>query len=233
MSRQAIIDTLKAGVPSLSVGILSADLDALDSEIALLETGGVPLLHLDVMDGKVWPKKTVGSEFLAGIETKMLKDVHLLVDTPEAYLEGFAQAGADIIAFSVEYCADIGAALKKIGQFENANDPGRGILRGVSLNPDTPISLIEEFIDDVDIVVLLAIGPETGKQNFIAELPDRIAVVKALKEDILIFIDGAIKKDNIAHVASLGPDVIVTGSAVFDGVDAKGNLAFMTEMIHG
>jgi ribulose-phosphate 3-epimerase len=233
LNRQFIVDTLKEGAPSLSVGILSADLSALDSEIALLEAGGAPLLHLDVMDGKVWPKATVGPDFLADIETKMLKDVHLLVDKPETYLEGFAKAGADIIAFSVEYCADIGAALQQIGQFKNANDPSRGILRGVSLNPDTPVARIETSIEDVDIVVLLAVGPDTGKQDFIAELPDRIAAVKALKEDVVIFVDGGIKKDNVAHVASFGPDVIVTGSAVFDGVDAKGNLAFMTETIDG
>jgi ribulose-phosphate 3-epimerase len=233
LNRKTIIDTLKQSPTSLSVGILTADRTALDSAINLLEDADVPLLHLDVMDGKIWPKKTVGPSFLDGLETTMFKDVHLLIDKPEEHIESFAKAGADIIAFSIEYCADVGQTLKLIDRMENANVAERGILRGVSLNPDTPVDTIRPVIDDVDVVVLLAVGPETGKQNFISDLPGKIEAVKELSNEVVIFVDGAIKKDNVAHVATLGAEVVVTGSAVFDGIDPAKNLTFMLEAIRG
>ena len=135
-------------------------------------------------------------------------------------------------SFSVEYCDNVSKTLMMIGQMENVNDSERGILRGVSINPKTPVDVIKLFMDDVDVVVLLAVGPDTGKQNFIAELPNKIAELKRLKEDIVIFVDGAIKKENLAQVAAMGPDIIVTGSAVFDGKDAAGNVKFMVETIN-
>ena len=232
MNKQATIDTLKQSCPQLSVGILTADMMNLGSEIQLLEKVGVELLHIDVMDGNIWSNITVGASFLGGLKTTMLKDVHLLIDKPQKHIESFAKAGADIIVFSVEYCDDVSQTLNMIGQMENVNDAERGILRGVSLNPETPIETIAPVIDDVDVVVLLAVGPDTGKQNFISDLPDKIAELKKLKEDIVIFVDGAVKKDNIAQVAAMGPDVIVTGSAVFDGKDPAGNLKFMMETIN-
>jgi ribulose-phosphate 3-epimerase len=231
MKTQATIDKLRQSSPQLSVGILTADMMNLGSEVRLLENAGVELLHIDVMDGNIWPNVTVGASFLGGLKTKMLKDVHLLIDKPEKHIESFAKAGADIIVFSVEYCDDVSWALKKVSQMENINDPQRGILRGVSLNPDTPVDIIKPVIDNVDVVVLLAVGPDTGKQNFIADLPDKIADIKNIKKDVLIFVDGAIKKDNLALVAAMDPDVIVTGSAVFDGKDPAGNLKFMMETI--
>jgi ribulose-phosphate 3-epimerase len=232
MQNNRIVEELKHGSPLISVGPLTADMMNLGSAIELLEDTGVKLLHIDVMDGCVWPKITVGAGFLGGLKTKMLKDVHLLIDKPENHIEDFAKAGADIIIFSVEYCDDIGQALSLISQMENANDSDRGILKGISLNPETPVNIAAEVIDEVDIVLLLAVGPKTGKQNFISELPGRIAELKKIKEDVLIFVDGAIKKDNIAEVAAMGPNVIITGSAVFDGKDPAGNLKFMMETIN-
>lgn len=231
MKNQATIDKLKRLSPQLSVGTLTADMMELGSAIQLLEKAGVGLFHIDVMDGRIWPNITVGSSFLGGLKTTMLKDVHLLIDKPQKHIESFAKAGADIIVFSVEYCDDVSQTLNKINQMENVNDAERGILRGVSLNPKTPIEIIAPVIDDVDVVVLLAVGPDTGKQNFISDLPGKIAKLKKLKEDIVIFVDGAIKKDNVAQVATMGPDVIVTGSAVFDGKDPAGNVKFMLDAI--
>lgn len=231
MNRQATIKQLKQSCLQLSVGILTADLMHLSTEIELLEKAGVQLLHIDVMDGVVWSNITLGASFLGGLKTTMLKDVHLLIDKPQKHIESFAKAGADIIVFSVEYCDDISKTLNKIDQMENVNDPERGILRGVSLNPETSIDVIKPVIDDIDVVVLLAVGPDTGKQNFISDLPGKIVGLKQLKEDVVIFVDGAIKKDNVAQVAAMGPDVIVTGSAVFDGKDPAGNLTYMMEAI--
>ena len=231
MPAHAIVEQMRKNSPALSVGVLTGDWMALRSELAILESAGIGLLHIDVMDGHIWPKITVGPSFIQGLKTSLLKDVHLLIDKPECHIESFAKAGADIISFSAEYCNDIAATLSKIGRMNNANDPDRGIVKGLSLNPSTPVERIAPFIKDIDMVVLLAIGPDTGSDNFISALPDRIKQVRALRQDILIFVDGAINKKNIADIAAMRPDIIVTGSAVFDGKDAVGNLKFMLDAI--
>ena len=227
MQKNEILQQIKKAPPLLSVGVLTADLMNLGLEVKLLETRGIKLLHLDVMDGKVWSKITVGSPFVQGMKTSMLKDVHLLIDKPEDQVENFIKAGADIITFSAEYCDDIAKTLYKIGQMHQASN----LLVGLSLNPSTPIDAIVPFIDNLDVIVLLAIGPDTGSNNFISELSERISQVRNIKNDILVFVDGAIKKDNIAQVAGMGPNVIITGSAIFDGKDPSGNIKFMLDAI--
>lgn len=231
MNNQSTLDALRRSSPQLSVGILTANMMELGSELRLLEDAGVRLVHIDVMDGKVWPRITVGAAVVGGLETTLLKDVHLLIDKPEKQIENFAKAGADIIVFNVEHCGDPAQALAAIGRMENVNSPERGIVRGVSLYPGTPVDTLRPVIGDLDIVVLLAVGPDTGKENFLSGLPAKMEELKALREDVAIGIDGAIKKDNVAEVAAMGPDVIVAGSAVFDGKDPERNLKFMMRAI--
>jgi ribulose-phosphate 3-epimerase len=216
-------------LPQLSVGILAADPMNFGAAIALLEQFPV-LLHLDVMDGRLWPKITAGAPLLAGMQTKLLKDVHLLIDQPEKHFEDFAKAGADVICFSVEHCCDLKGALNQIGRLRNANDPQRGILRGVSLDPDTPVDVLEPVADKFDLVTLLAVGPTTGKQEFLARLPEKIAAVRRLRPDAVIFADGAVTKENIGRIAALGVNGIVTGSAAFTGNPAE-NIAYMLKQI--
>jgi ribulose-phosphate 3-epimerase len=229
VSRQAVIDELRFGPPKLSVGILAGDIMDFGASISLLERFGV-LLHLDVMDGRVWPKITAGASILAGMRTRLLKDVHLLIERPEKHVEDFAKAGADIISFSVEHCGDVAATLDLIGEMQNANDPARGVLRGVSLDPDTPVEVLEPVSDKFDVCVLLAVGPTTGKQEFIARLPEKIAAVRKLHDDAVIFVDGAVTKDNMGRMAAMGPHGIVTGSAAFAGNPAE-NIQFMLDKI--
>ena len=231
MNRQAVIDELRSGPPKLSVGILAGDVMDFGATIRLLEQFPV-LLHLDVMDGQAWPKITAGAPILAGMRTRLLKDVHLLIEQPEKHFEDFAKAGADIISFSVEQSFDVGAALDSIGGLRNANDPERGILRGVSLDPATPVDVLEEVADKFDVVVLLAVGPDTGKQEFIDRLPQKIAALRKIKQDAVIFADGAVTKDNIGDIAAMGANGIVTGSAAFAG-NAAENIRYMLEQIGG
>jgi ribulose-phosphate 3-epimerase len=226
-----VFDELKGITPTISVGILTADVMNLGSELELIESAGVRLLHFDIMDDRFWTKITVGPSFVEGIKTTMLKDVHLLVEQPENHIEDFVKAGADMITFAVESCGDIARTLRRIGQMQNANNSGRGILKGLSLNPSTSLDVIVPVINDVDIVLLLVVGPDTGSQNFMSELPGRIAELKRIRKDVLIFVDGAVKKDNITEVAAMGPDVIITGSAVFDGKNPKENAKFMLEAV--
>jgi ribulose-phosphate 3-epimerase len=229
VSQSAVLDVLRTRPPKLSVGILAADAMDYGAGVKLLEQFGV-LLHLDVMDGRVWPSITAGAPVLAGLCTSLLKDVHLLIEEPEKHVVAFAKAGADVISFSIEHCGDVAATLDLIGQQTNANDPARGIVRGVSLDPATPVEAIAAVADKIDAVTLLAVGPTTGKQSFIDALPAKIAAVRALNEQIVIFVDGAVTKDNIGQLAAMGPNGIVTGSAAFAGNPAE-NIQFMLEQI--
>ena len=231
MTLKSLNAKLEQSSPQLSVGTLTADMMCQKTAIQTLEKANVPLLHLDVMDGKVWPKITAGSPFLTGLKTSLLKDVHLLIEEPEKHIADFAKAGADLISFSVEYTQDIANVLHLIGEASNANDPNRKILRGVSLNPDTSVNQIKLFLNQIDFVVLLAVGPETGKQSFLSIIPDKIKQLRHWKESLLIFIDGSVKKDNIGKIAKMKPDFIVTGSAIFDGNNEVGNLQSMQTAI--
>jgi len=225
--RLSILTDLQQLGPQLGVGLLTADMMNLSSAINLLESSGIRLLHFDVMDGRIWPKLTAGAPFMAGLRHNMLNDVHLLLENPENHVSAFADAGADMISFSIEYASDIGLVLDRIEKCQNPRSPNRSILRGVSLNPETPVSAIKPYLDRIDYVVLLAVGPNTGKQTFFADLPNKIATLRAIDPKCFITVDGGIRKDNVGEIAQLGINCLVTGSAVFDGKDAPGNLASM------
>ncbi len=217
------LSRLKTGIPQLSVGTLTGSMMNQGREIETLKTAGVKLLHLDVMDGQAWPKITVGAPFLAGLETDLIKDVHLLVVEPEKHVADFAAAGAGIITFQVEHTEDIAGTLKAIGD--------AGVLRSVGIYPTTDFSKVTDYIDQIDIVFLIAIGPDTGKETFFDVVQERMTQLRALKPELVIAIDGAVKKNNVGEIAQMGPDLIVTGSAVFDGNDAAQNIAEMNASI--
>jgi ribulose-phosphate 3-epimerase len=231
VDRFATIDQVRGACPQLSVGTLTADMMDQASAVRILEEEGVQLLHIDVMDGRVFPKITVGSAFVAGLRTRLLKDVHLLVEEPEKHVESFAKAGADLIVFALEHSADIGGTLKLIGEVKNANDAARGILRGVSIYPNTPLDTIQPYLDEIDVVNVLAVRPDTGKHSYFEDVPGRVRALRKWKHDLLIVADGAVSKDNVGEIASFGVDVIATGSAVFDGTDAAANLREMNTSI--
>lgn len=217
------ISTLKTGTPQLSVGTLTGSMMNQAKEISTLVNSGVNLLHLDVMDGQVWPKITVGAPFLAGLETDLIKDVHLLVDQPEKHITDFVNAGAGIITFQLEASKDVAGTLKAIGDAD--------VLRGLAIYPTTDFSLMTEHIENVDVAFVLAIGPETGKETFFDTVKQRVAALRSLKPELVIAIDGAVKKNNVGEIAAMGPDLIVTGSAIFDGNDAAQNIAEMKQSI--
>lgn len=231
MGPNTLISRVRDAATPLSVGLLTADLMDLAGEVRVLEDAGVPMLHLDVMDGRAWPKLTAGAPILAGYRSSLLHDVHLLVQDPGRHVAAFAQSGADMISFAVEEAGDIGAVLAQIGHAENTHHPGEPILRGVSLNPDTPLDTIRPHLDAIDYVVLLAVGPDTGKDTFFDAIPDRISQLRSWKPGLLICVDGGVKKTNVGEIAAMGPDFIVTGSAVFDGTDAGENLRQMQQAI--
>ena len=235
MPGKPLFDQLREASPLISVGILTADLLSLGSELKLMEDAGVKLLHVDVMDGCFCPMMTVGPPFIKAIKTPLLKDVHLLIDDPLEKLDSYVAAGADMITVHVESGRHIHRVLQKLSEMTNANDPDRGILRGIALNPGTPLDVIPPLIDEVDMIFLLAVNPGWRGQKFIPSTQFRLSqlrqMVREAKKDILIGVDGGITRNNIADVARMNADVIVTGSAVFDGKTPLENARFMIDTV--
>lgn len=223
MSKQALISKLKTGTPQLSVGTLTGSMMNQGQEIAILEKAGVNLLHLDVMDGHAWPKITVGAPFLAGLKTDLVKDVHLLVNQPEKHIADFLAAGANIITIHPEHTDEFEKNLELL----NTSDA----LCSVGIYPSTPLEEITPFLDQIDVVFVLAIGPDTGKETFFDRVIERVNKLRMLKPGLVIAIDGAVKKANMADIAAIKPDLIVTGSAAFDGNDAAANISEMNASI--
>lgn len=217
--------------PLISVGILTADLMSLGSELKLIEKAGVKLLHVDVMDGCFCPMMTVGPGFIRALKTSLLKDIHLLIDEPLDKLESYVAAGADMITVQVESSRHIHRVLQSLGQMSNVNDPDRGILRGIALNPGTPLEVVSPLIDEVEMVFLLAVNPGWRGQKFTLSTGPRLARLKQMihdaNKDILIGIDGGVTRKNVADVARMNADIIVAGSAVFDGKTPLENARFM------
>jgi ribulose-phosphate 3-epimerase len=226
MTHTERLDRLKnatGGTPHLSIGTLTGDMMHQANDIKILEDAGIHLLHLDVMDGTVWPKISVGSGFLAGLKTDLIKDVHLLTSHPEKHIADFAAAGADIITVQIEQCNDVATTLTSIRE--------AGCLASVGIYPTTPIENLLPHLALCDVVFLLSIGPETGKQTYFDVVAKSITQLRAAKSDLVLAIDGAVKKDNVGELATMQPDLIVTGSAIFDGNDPVANIAHMKDSI--
>ena len=228
-------DLLRAACPTLSVGILTADLLSLGSELALLARAGVKLVHIDVMDGCFCPMMTLGPPFIKALKTPLLKDAHLMIDESLEKVGEYAAAGADIITIHPEACAHPHRVLQHLRTLTNANDAGRGIVRGVALNPGTPLEVLEPLIGELEMILLLAVNPGWSGQKLIPSAFARIAKTQRLIADsgraIVLGVDGGVTRANIAEIAKAGVDLIVTGSAVFDGKAAEENARFMLAAI--
>jgi ribulose-phosphate 3-epimerase len=214
---------LLAGGPYVSIGILTADLLRLGEELALLEEAGAELVHVDVMDGVFCPQTTVGPPLVKALAGPFLKDVHLMIEQPESKIEAYVEAGADVIAFNVEGTRHPHRVLQSLA--------GSGVIRGAALNPGTPLMTVEPLLDELDYVLLLAVNPGWSGQRFTESTARRVTALRDMIGDrgVLVGVDGGITRDNVATVAAMGPDVIVTGSAVFDGKEPLANARFMIE----
>jgi len=226
---------LRSLCPTVSVGTLTADLMNLGAELALLERAGVGIVHVDVMDGCFCPQLTVGPAYVKGLRTPLLKDVHLMITEPLDKLDAYAAAGADILTVHVESAVHIHRVLQRLGSLENSNRPGEGIVRGLALDPGTPLEWLEPLLDEIDVVTILAIDPGWGGQKSAPATLDRVARTKemaaAAGKDILVCVDGGVTKDTIAGIAAAGADLVVAGSAVFDGKAAEANARFVLSAV--
>ena len=235
MAKSKGLELLRAAAPTVSVGVITANLLTLGSELELLERTGVKLAHVDVMDGCFCPMMTVGPPFIKALKTSLLKDVHLMIEEPLEKVADYVAAGSDIITIHVEACSHVHRVLQKLGSLTNVNDAERGIVRGVALNPGTPLEALEPLLDELEFILLLAVNPGWGGQKYIPATTVRITRVQRMIADsgkkIILGVDGGITKDNIAEIASAGADLIVTGSAVFDAKTPEANARFMLDAV--
>jgi ribulose-phosphate 3-epimerase len=221
------LERLRPELPTVSVGVLTADLLRLGEELDELARAGVAVVHVDVMDGVFCPPLTVGLPVVNAIPERFVTDVHLMVDEPLGKVEAFAAAGADVVTFHVEATRH---PHRVLGSLRDA-----GVARGVALNPGTPVTAIEPLLDELELVLVLAVDPGWPGQSFHPSTPSRLAQARELigGGDVVLGVDGGITRANVAQVAGLDVDVIVTGSAVFDGASPYENARFMQAATRG
>ncbi len=228
-----VVTRLATGGPRLSVGMLTADLLRLGSEMEILAGAGIELVHIDVMDGVFCPQITVGPPIVRALRGPLLRDVHLMIDDPLPKVDAFVAAGADMITFHLEGAPQPHRVLQALGAATNAGEAGRGILRGVGLNPSTTLELVEPLLDELDYLLVLAVNPGFGGQAFIPGTERRLErarrLIEASGRPIILGVDGGVTQANIGRVAAMGADIIVSGSAIFDGGDVAANARFMIE----
>ena len=197
----SVLDSLCDASPTISVGILTADLMHLTEELAELEKSEVQFLHFDVMDGCFCPMMTAGPPFIKGIRTRLFKDVHLMVQDPLEKVGAYVAAGADVVTVHAESCLHIHRVLQHLGTMTNAADPERGLVRGIALNPGTPLAVLDPLLDELDMITLLAINPGWGGQSFLESTFSRITQVQEIIANsgrkIALCVDGGITKKNI------------------------------------
>lgn len=221
--------------PLLSVGILTADWTQMGVELRRLEQAGADYVHFDVMDGCFCPQLTVGPPVIASLQTGLLKDVHLMIEEPLGKAGAYVEAGADVVTVQVESSRDPRRVLQELGAMKTRR--GNAVVRGVALNPGTPVEAAEPLLEMAELVLVLAVNPGWGGQRFTAATEQRLHTARKLIErsgrTVMLGVDGGITRDNVRSVAGMGVDVIVTGSAVFDGGNAVANLKQLQATLEG
>lgn len=214
----------------IAPSILSADFSRLGDEIRAVEAAGADYIHIDVMDGHFVPNITIGPLIVQAARrvTSLPLDVHLMIENPDLYIPEFAAAGSDIIVIHAEATNHLHRSIQLIKSF--------GKKAGVSLNPGTPLNVLDYIIDDLDLVLLMTVNPGFGGQSFIDACLPKIHSLRAMLDqhgsEAELEIDGGIKPANIARISHAGADVFVAGSAVFGAPDYAATIAEMKRLAH-
>ena len=201
----------------ISPSILSADFSQLGNEIKRLEEGGADMIHVDVMDGHFVPNLTIGPPVIKALrkQCSLKFDVHLMISPVHKYIESYAEAGADIITIHPEATDDLEASILKIKQLNKKV--------GVSLNPESKIDLILDFLDKIDLVLIMSVNPGFGGQKFMPEVLEKIKKLKKIQDErnlnFDIEIDGGINFENYKKAIDAGANILVSGTTIFKSND--------------
>jgi len=199
----------------IAASILSADFGRLGEQVKEAEAAGVDWIHVDVMDGHFVPNMTIGPLVVRALRpiTFLPLDVHLMIERPESLIPAFAEAGADCLTVHVETCPHLHRTIQQIKEL--------GVKAGVTLNPATSLTTLEEILPDVDLVLVMSVNPGFGGQSYLSGSTAKIARLRRMLDErglteVELEVDGGIKPHNAVEVADAGATVLVVGSAVFN-----------------
>lgn len=221
-------------MPIVAPSILAANFANLADDLHAALEAGATRLHIDVMDGRFVPNISFGFPIMKAIRPIAAQynatcDVHLMIVEPEKYIDQFANAGADVISVHVEATAHLHRAIQQMKE--------SGVKAGVAINPHTPLVMLEEVLPIVDQIVVMSVNPGFGGQSFIESVYDKLrrlrGALDAVGNDPFIVVDGGVKLHNAADVLDAGGNVLIAGSAVFDGKNIAANVKAFQAIIDG